>query len=102
MSGDKPGIHRLSAAKPIPTFEPLVQSYFDRTTHQFRILGTDILTLVSCLVTTEAKLLSILRALPLPPNIPVPPEAVAHQAPPDQYGKGEREASLSRLGLLAS
>jgi hypothetical protein len=102
MSYDKPGIYRLSAAKPIPTFEPFALSFFDRTSDQFRILGIDILTLVSCLVGTEKKLASILRALPVPPSMPLPPEDVAHQALPNQYAKGEREASLSRLGLRFS
>jgi hypothetical protein len=100
MSKDGEDLMRLSSAASKPRFEPLEQSYFDRTTLQFRTLGRDILTFSTFVVGTEERLLQLLRALPLPPDMPFPPEVEGPQAPPDQHEKAEERASVSRLGLL--
>jgi hypothetical protein len=100
MSKSSETLMRLSSAASKPRFEPLNQSYFDKTTLQFRILSRDILMFATFVVGTEERLLQLLRALPLPPNIPFPQECEGPQAPLAPHENGEQKASISRLGLL--
>lgn len=98
MLGGDAGVVRLSAARSEPTFEPVTEQYLSRTQDQFRTLGQDLLVLVSSLIGTADRLMNLLRALPVPPGIPLP-EWEEGLDGPTRHVIEENKASLVRLGL---
>jgi hypothetical protein len=99
MGSKLSGLMRLKASGTEPTFEPLDMKFFERTNHQFRTLGRDIVTFLTFVAGSEDRLESILRALPLPIDIPFPQKGAAPQGPPDPHEKSELRDSVYRLGL---
>jgi hypothetical protein len=99
MGNKTSGLMRLKASGKEPTFEPLDMKFFERTNHQFHTLGRDISTFLPFVVGTQDRIESLLRALPLPINIPFPQKDEAPPAPLSSREKSERRDSVYRLGL---
>jgi hypothetical protein len=101
MGSKATGLMRLKISGREPIFEPLTSDFFDKTSRQFRTLDQDIVTFLIFVVRTEDRLESLLRALPLPTNIPFPPKVEVLPGPLDPRAKDEQVASIYRLGLAA-
>jgi hypothetical protein len=91
---------RLSTTKREPIFEPLSEAYLTRTRDQFRTLGRDLRMLLIFCVPLEDRMMSLMRALPLPPGTPSPLGGAVPPAPPTPRAEAESIAAATRLGIL--
>jgi hypothetical protein len=98
MGNKTSGVMRLKVSGREPIFEPLDHRFFDRTSLQFRTLGQDIEVFLAFVVASEDRGEMLLRALPLPINIPFPEKDEVHPALPALHIKSTIRDSVYRLG----
>jgi len=92
-------MHRLRFVLGEPVLEPVTDAVLQRTVNQYHILHNDLLAFAALIGDHDQKGHQVVRSLPLPTSLDMPPTPLANLHPPEQSLLEQIEASLSRLGL---